>query len=240
MIAEYLTAGLKAVPPRKDSLDGKIHVSDVANGCNLAVRHNKLYKTKSPVPPELQMKWDLGFGCEDIWKERGEPQMLADGWKFIGIVDDEGFTSETGVVGHEDRLYERDGKRHLLEIKSTVEFHKGAYIPWLHDQKYAEEHSTHYFIQAAGYAVHHKADTASILVIHRGSGNYIEYPVDIKKYFAKYEERRLLMEKSIAAETDPEPVLPDWTINEKTGKSYLCKGCPVSSCKLNPAYKGAA
>lgn len=243
-LSACLKSGLDAIPQREDATDGKLHVSDISNGCTRFVWNNKKKKITKDFSAEEKLKFQFGFSAEQIWKQYGEPELLKAGWVFIKTAA-EGFEFE-GVIGHEDFLYGHlDGRRLLIEVKSTVFFNNGMYVAWLPDYEYLHRNNTNYFIQAAGYAHAEACDIAKVLLVHRGSGVFRDYPVDLEKDYAEYVLRKGIMESVVASDREPEPRLPPWTIEKNTKSkyyktSYLCKSCPVVTCEFNAVNVGKA
>jgi hypothetical protein len=127
----------------------------------------------------------------------------------------------------------------LVEVKSTALMYdrkrKGVFMPTLAELTGDDPGEygfpqPQYFLQAAAYAHGYGKSKASVFLVDRGTGIFDDYPVDLDRWYAVFQERAILLTGELQQPTPPERFYPEWTEKKNKPYSYLCVGCPVATC----------
>jgi hypothetical protein len=225
----------KHLQGRKDRAAGgngptKLHVADIANGCERAVWNRIHNGLESEFDDLTRKKMEYGLRYE---------QTVFAALEEAGYECLHGTTIDyLGVVGHPDLYtYLKNGadERHLIEIKTTMLFRDGYGAPQHPDRDTLRKKSTQYVLQACFYAKALRAPSFTIHVSDRGTGADRDYHFTTDEEWPAVEERLQAMRAVLDPTVEPDPNPPQWTRNAK-GVSYLCRSCPVITCRSNPAY----
>lgn len=250
MIAQAVHAYLAAKPERKSHRG--LSVSDISNGCPRAAWHRIHHGVRKDFPDNVRVSMRMGLQWEPVVEaalEASGAQMVepmvcvfpsfqdAQNGHFPGartarthLVDVDTFDADPSahaapdhLVGHPDLVFIKDGELYVGEIKTT------GYAPDWPDLATVLSKQGQYIHQLTAYAYAYKAK-AVLYVAGRNRGDCIDFEFDPAEYWPLFLERWKLMLPALDASKEPEPLVPPWTIN-KSGTSYLCGGCPVTSCK---------
>jgi hypothetical protein len=249
LLRDAVIASQRARPERLTH--GGLHVSDVANGCPLAV-WNRIHRGLSPrFTPDALAKMQYGKLYEQsvvdafTWQTGIEPYppsvviFHTDGTIDIAPADafdrePSRYASYDDLVGHPDLAFMLAGVPVVYEIKTTALPKTGPYPPAHRSPEQLREHAYNYILQGCAYAKALRAPTFYVHVSDRATGKVREYEFDTEAEWPAFRARWDMMLAALDPSVPPLAAPPAWTISEGYEKSYLCRSCPADCVNAPP------
>jgi hypothetical protein len=210
--------------------DNRVHVSDIANGCTRKTWYRIHRGLHEAFDATTRKKFEYGFRYEDTVMAA----LIDAGYEPVHDKE----LDWGDVVGHPDFeifIGENDQKQlHLVSAKTTMLFRNGG-APKVKTIDEIRDQQAQYIVQDGFYSIALGATTYTVNLSDRGTGMDADYEFNTAQEWPFVKARYDLIMDAANSANEPGADVPPWTRNAK-GVSYLCKGCPVTSCRNNPHH----